>query len=617
MSGFVAVWQRDGRPVDAAQLGRLTAALRFRGPDGAGTWSRGGVGLGHARLVTDAQRDGVAQPFDLDQRYWITGDIRLDAREELIAVLCHSERSEESLQCSDAALVLRAYRAWGPDCLTYLHGDFAFAIWDETAQRLFCARDRFGVRPFFYAQFPDLLVLGNTLDAVRRHPRVSNRPHEAALADYLVVGNLLEHDRSFLADVRRLPPAHALTVERGGVTRVARYWSLPAEPELRDRRDGEVLEQFAELLSRAVADRSPPGRVALFLSGGLDSAAIAATLAGKLGTAPAHCSPHGIALGWNRSFADAEPALAQATAHALGLPLTVHEFADCEPFRSWDSAQGIGPEPEDDFYRSHTIDSLRLAATDSRVALFGRGGDEILAHETLTDELRRGAGLSAMTDAAAHWIRSGRRPPLGLRSALKLGPAGPASWIQVPSWIAPDWIAPLRMGERLQALSRAAATGPRGHARYRLGAARWTAGFEFADPGYTGVAVDCRYPLIDERIVRFALRLPPLRWCADKALLRRALAPVLPDAARRPKVLLAGEPLLAWSARKPAWPQELRHDAAVLEGRVDAAAWAQAWEAPAAPEEEGIGRWRLARVSALARWLGVNNLLHAPLEAVA
>jgi asparagine synthase (glutamine-hydrolysing) len=560
------------------------------------------------------QRDG--EPPGLDGRYRIHGDLRLDARDELIAALRHAERSDEARGASDAALVLRAYRAWGPACVARIHGDFSFAIRDDATRRVFCARDRFGVRPFFYAAFADLLLAGNALEALRRHPRVGGALYEPALADYLAVGNLLEHDRSFFADIRRLPPAHTLTVDDGATPRIERYWSLPVEPELRYRRREDYVEHFVELLSRAVADRSPPGPVTLFLSGGLDSAAIAAALAGKLGTAAAHSGASAICLGWNRAFADPEPDLARASAQALALPLTVHEFADCEPFKGWDTAAGIGAEPEDDFYRANTLDSLRLAASRSPVALYGRGGDEIFARETLMDELRRGAGARGVLDAAATWRVTGHRPPLGLRAAVLPG-APPPSWIRIPEWLNARWLQPLRMQDRLRALDPPSLRLPRANARYRLSSARWTAGFEFGDTGCTGVAVDCRYPFMDERVVAFALRLPPLPWCADKALLRRALAPVLPDAARRPKVLLAGEPLLAWAGRRPGWAQGLRRDAAALEGRVDAKAWTRAWETPGTPAEAGIRLWRLARVSALARWLEVANPARAALDAVA
>ena len=115
----------------------------------------------------------------LDGRYRIQGDIRLDARAELIAELAPfapSSAQRVSRGDSDALLVLHAYRAWGPACVTRIHGDFSFAIRDEFARRVFCARDRFGVRPFFYASFPDQLLAGSTLEALRRHPPAAGRP---------------------------------------------------------------------------------------------------------------------------------------------------------------------------------------------------------------------------------------------------------------------------------------------------------------------------------------------------------------------------------------------------------------------------------------------------------
>src|SRR5689334_12903627 len=119
MSGFAGILQRDGRPIDAARFGALAGSLAFRAPDGTRTWHLRGIGLAHARLVTDPPRDGEPQPLALDNRLWIAGHIRLDARDELIAAL------QAPRESSDAALALRAYRAWGDACLDRLHGDFA------------------------------------------------------------------------------------------------------------------------------------------------------------------------------------------------------------------------------------------------------------------------------------------------------------------------------------------------------------------------------------------------------------------------------------------------------------------------------------------------------------
>ena len=608
MSGFVGLFHRDGRPVDGALLESLTGTLHFRGPDGARTWHDGPVGLGHARFVTHPARDGEAQPLTIDEHFTIAGHVRLDAREELIAALCHSGRSEESRACSDAALVLHAYRAWGPDCVTRIHGDFSFAIWDQPAQRLFCARDRFGVRPFFYAEFADHVVVGNTLATLRAHPRVSDRAHEPALADYLAVGNLLEFDKTFFADLRRLPAAHTLTVTAASA-RVQRYWTLPVEPELRYRRDTEYVEHFAHVMSQAVADRCPPGPVSLYMSGGLDSATIAANLSGKLGQAPAGTRVTGFCIGWNGTSPDPEPGFAQITAGALGLPLEMLEAGGCEPFKA--AATGAAPEPDDDFFRNESARQVRWVAAHARVALSGRGGDEVLAHETLFDELRRGQRWHSMTSAAAGWLATGRRPPLGVRSGLRryLREDPTPQWRTLPAWLDRRWADPLRLPERLAELGTSAHRGwPRARARDRLASHRWVLGFELDDPGFTGVPSEVRYPFADHRVASFALRVPPLRWAVDKQLERLALRGRLPAAiTERPKTLFVGNPLSDWIRLHPAWHADFTPSR--VRG-INSSLWRAAWSQRA--DASPLTAWQLARAIALERWLAMQIVAGGP-----
>lgn len=594
MSGFVGIFHRDGRPVDAALLETLTDSMRFRGPDGTQAWRRGPVGLGHARFVTHPARDGEAQPLSLDSRYWITGHIRLDARDELIAAVspfAPSSAQRISRGESDAALVLRAYRAWGTDCVQHIQGDFSFAIWDSQEQRLFCARDRFGVRPFFYAELGDLFLCSNTLNTLRQHECVGTRLNELALADFLVCGYPLDADTSFFSDVRRLPAGHCMTVS-AVAARIQRYWSLPEESALRYRRADQYVEHFADVLSRAVADRTGSNPVGISLSGGLDSGAIAAAVVGRLGRPPAGAPPVlAFCSGWNCAFDDPEPQAAGRTAAALGIPLEILEARDCVPFAPSGCAW-IEPEPSGDYYfHSQFIASLARMSSATRINLDGQGGDEIFAGETLRDEAAREPLASLTLDTLRTWAAV-RRPAFGLRPR-------PRAAQGVPAYLDAEWHQRLGLARRISAVVPPGPAGRRPIARARLGRRIWGPYLESFDVGFTGVAIETRWPYLDERVVRFALSLPPLPWCIDKHLLRRVLRPLLPGAiTRRPKSALAGDPLGSFLRQQPRWP----HDAPPgpgLAGRVDSAAWHQAWRAP-----RGTGDpWQLARPLALADWL--------------
>ena len=146
MSGIVGIVNLKSAPVDACLLQRLTDSLTFRGPDAQKTWIAGPVGFGHTLLRTGPVQEGDILPANLDERLWIVADSRLDARPELAAKL-RARGCPLSADPPDAELLLYAYSEWGLGCVDHLLGDFAFAIWDVSSRRLFCARDHFGFRP--------------------------------------------------------------------------------------------------------------------------------------------------------------------------------------------------------------------------------------------------------------------------------------------------------------------------------------------------------------------------------------------------------------------------------------------------------------------------------------
>lgn len=207
MSGICGIFNLDGAPVDRAVLERMAASMTFRGPDAQSVWIQGSVGFAHTLLRTTFESEHEIQPVSLDGSVWITADARIDAREELIAEL---GLSKAQLTRPDCELILHAYVRWGESCVDHLLGDFAFAIWDCRSQKLFCARDHFGIRPFFWARVHNSLVFGNTLDTVRTHPNVTDRLNDTAVCDFLLFGYNQETDTTTFADVRRLPPAQTL-----------------------------------------------------------------------------------------------------------------------------------------------------------------------------------------------------------------------------------------------------------------------------------------------------------------------------------------------------------------------------------------------------------------------
>ena len=186
----------------------------------------------------------------------ITANARIDARDERL---------------TDAELILHAYEKWGDDCVKHLLGDFAFAIWDDRRKRLFCARDHFGVKPFFYTHIGDKFNFSSTLNELK----VSTTLNEIAIGDYLLFGVNQDQSTTVFKDIQRLPPGHILIVENNQI-KIQRYWtpSLPALIRFRD--PDQYVERFLELLSLAVRDRLRTDRVAVSMSGGLDSTSLAA-----------------------------------------------------------------------------------------------------------------------------------------------------------------------------------------------------------------------------------------------------------------------------------------------------------------------------------------------------
>ena len=179
MSGIVGIVNLDGAPVDRDLLWHMTQSMAYRGPDSQDIWVDGSVGFGHAMLRTTWEAQTESQPLTLDGKIWLIADARIDGREELTAKLETKLGRKPLLRetkrfLNDAELILLAYEAWDEQLVDYLIGDFSFAIWDSRHRKLVCARDHFGVKPFYYAKSSHSLEIRERGSATTEKLRTGN-----------------------------------------------------------------------------------------------------------------------------------------------------------------------------------------------------------------------------------------------------------------------------------------------------------------------------------------------------------------------------------------------------------------------------------------------------------
>jgi asparagine synthase (glutamine-hydrolysing) len=546
MSGIAGIVLPPGRPVEKSLLERMAASMHDRGPDGAGIWTAGSAGFTHARLSTSCAPE-TPQPCTLDGSTWIASDARIDGRSDLVRELNAAGRAVVS-QADDAQLILHAYHAWGERCVEHLLGDFSFAVWDTRSGRLFCARDHFGIKPFYYAEVDGGVVFSNTLDCVRLHPAVSGSLNESFIADFLVAGCSQDPTATAFAQVKRLAPAHSLSID-SGATAIRRYWSLPTAERIRYRHPTDYLERFRELLQSAVNDRVRARRVAVWMSGGLDSTTIAATARRILTGSGAAGHLRAYTVVYNSLFDDPERRYAAIASRAIGIPTEYLGADHGLPFEGFCDGEVQTPEPIDDPFHLLRTRQLREVAAGHRVALSGDGGDELLWRPYVVDLLGAVPARELAADLARCLLVHRRRPALGIRAKLQSWRGRGRARPRIPEWLDPDIARRYELGARDRDSGAPAATAmhplhPETHRR--LSSPLVHAFLEGHDPGITGVALEHRWPFLDVRLVGYLVAIPPVPWCVDKLLVRDAMRGSLPEVLlRRPKTPLPADPLRA------------------------------------------------------------------------
>lgn len=270
MSAITGIFYRDRRNVDPPLIKKINDILSHRGPDGSITWCDGPVGLGHQMLWTTPESLHETLPFhDEKSGLVITADARIDNRKDLSEEL----RIEDKEDISDSYFILKAYEKWGEKCPEYLLGDFAFAIWDETEEKLFCARDHMGIKQFYYYLDDKVFVFGTEIKSIFSIPEVSCELNEKMIAFYLV-GAIPKKKLTFYKNIFSLNPANSLTITDNKINK-NKYWNLNHDLKIVLGSDEEYISVFREIFAEAINCRLRSAfQIGFELSGGLDSSSV-------------------------------------------------------------------------------------------------------------------------------------------------------------------------------------------------------------------------------------------------------------------------------------------------------------------------------------------------------
>ena len=281
MSGIFGIINWDGKPVEHNKIQQLSASLEKRATDNEQIWLQGKYAIGHRMLHATSESLHEKQPYiDQESGIVITADARIDNREAIADRLGASNLIRRGTL--DSQLILLSYRKWGKGCVDFLRGDYAFVILDPARQRLFCARDHFGVKPFYYHSSTDSFVFASEVRALRAIDDIGNRMDDARIADYLLPElEGVDYETTCYAGIYRLKPGQHLTASERGFS-TSTYWQPERVEELKLSNKGEYAEKYRCEFQKAVARRlysvTSPG---ILLSGGIDSCAMT-TVAKKI-----------------------------------------------------------------------------------------------------------------------------------------------------------------------------------------------------------------------------------------------------------------------------------------------------------------------------------------------
>jgi asparagine synthase (glutamine-hydrolysing) len=534
----------------------MCGAMVHRGPDEEGVYLGDGVALGMRRLSIIDLDHGQQPICNEDGSVWIVFNGEIYNYRELRRDL---ERKGHTFRtASDTETIVHLYEDLGPRCVDPLRGMFAFAIWDVRQRRLLLARDRLGIKPLYYAERDGELLFASELKPMLQLPHVGRSVSWEA-ASHLFTSLATPSSQSIVAGIRKLEPARIATATADRPLQIERYWDVAFIPDEESSED-ELVERLRALLVESVTlHQVSDVPVGAFLSGGIDSSAIVATMApiasGRVKT---------FSIGFAEAGYD-ELGYARQVAAAFG---TDHYDLIVRPdvVRIVEDLTWYLDEPFGDTSAIPTYMVSKLAAEHVKVVLSGDGGDELFAGYDKYLVERRERRLDKVPGAIRGVAGAiGRRMPEGMRGRRFLQHValdGPRRYLHASTLFAAAQLRNLFQDDAFEAVSQhdplaasLATLEPTGD--------DWLAAIQYRDlESYLPLdiltkvdrmtmahSIEARPPLLDHKLVEFAATIPArlrLRGGTTKYLLKRAMRGILPDAIiDRPKHGFA-VPLAHW-----------------------------------------------------------------------
>jgi len=548
IAGIVAVERLH--PDDRDRVTRMRDVIAHRGPDDSGGFVDGQAALGHRRLSIVDLAAGHQPLANEDESAWIVFNGEIYNHQSLREVLESAGHRYKTR--SDTETILHAYEQWGDESVQRLRGMFAFAIWDVGRRRLLLVRDRLGVKPLYWAMVGERLIFGSEIKTILESGLIRAEANEQALPELLGT-RYLSGTETLFKGINRLQPGHLLVFEKGAIS-IRQYWDIPAgqpSEELARLTDEQIVRRFRELLEESVRIRLMADvPLGMFLSGGLDSSAIAVLMAGMIDRP---LQTFSVAFK-QRAFSELDYArqVAQAIkADAHEIVIDDHDFFGALPRLIWHEDEPIAHPSSIPLYFVSA-----LAREHVKVVLTGEGSDELLAgygkYPRALANWRAGAAYALVPGPVRRWVANRIVPsvPGGVgryaaRSFLGM-PRTPeamffdnfaAIGLKRQGALLSPAFGQLATPERAYGPSRQYFDAPDGRSTIldrMLYADMKTYLVELLmkqDQMSMAASIESRVPFLDHRLVEFASGLPArmkLRGLKTKWILREAVRSVLP-----------------------------------------------------------------------------------------